>query len=107
MVVASLVPSKATLPPTIGGGAKLSTTGNYPFDDDVTVVVDAPKALRTLVRIPGWASQATVDGKPAANGTMCGSRARPRHRTLVLTAPADTAPCSQSRAHAVPFADGL
>jgi len=70
VVVASLVPGSATLPASVGGGAKIVTAGQYPFGDDVTITVTAPKAMSTLVRIPGWASKATVDGEPAANGTM-------------------------------------
>ena len=44
MVVASLVPGSATLPASVGGGAKIVTAGQYPFGDDVTITVTAPKA---------------------------------------------------------------
>ena len=70
MVVASLVPSSATLPGDIGGGGTITTTGMYPFVDTVTIAVTAKAALAVDVRVPGWADAATINGNPAANGTL-------------------------------------
>ena len=72
VVVASLVPASAALPAWLGGAGKpsVSTVSKYPFGDDATITVTAAKALTVMVRVPGWAVDATIDGKKAANGTM-------------------------------------
>eukprot|EP01052_Picozoa_sp_SAG31_P013353 SAG31_NODE_801_length_12013_cov_23.812070_14_plen_115_part_00 len=83
VVVASLVPASATLPDWLAGSFargmdsgvsnksnKIETVSSYPFGDNATITVTAAKAITVLVRIPGWASAATVDGKKAANGTL-------------------------------------
>jgi len=44
--------------------------GNYPFDDQMTVNVQATKEMPLYLRIPGWATAATVNGDPTTNGTM-------------------------------------
>jgi hypothetical protein len=38
-------------------------------DEDVSVSA-AAAGIKLLIRIPGWADNATVDGQPAANGTI-------------------------------------
>jgi hypothetical protein len=54
----------------VGGGAVVVVDSKYPFGDTATISVTAPKATTGLIRIPGWASAATVDGVKVANGTM-------------------------------------
>eukprot|EP00935_MAST-01C_sp_MAST-1C-sp1_P002810 g2810.t1 len=71
VVVASLVPASATLPASVGGGGTITTDSKYPFGDDATVKVSGNSApVSVKVRIPGWATKATVNGKAAANGTL-------------------------------------
>ena len=67
-VLASLVPVRAALP----FGGYVQVEGNYPFGDAVQVRVVLPASLRATayVRIPGWADEATIEGKPAPNGTL-------------------------------------
>jgi hypothetical protein len=67
-VLASLVPVRAALP--FGGSVQVE--GAYPFGDavHVRVVLPAPLRATAFVRIPGWADQASIDGKPAPNGTL-------------------------------------
>ena len=52
--------------------ATVQVEGQYPFGDVVQVHVSLPAPLRATayVRIPGWADQATIDGKLAPNGTL-------------------------------------
>ena len=99
-VVASLVPVRATLrlPAAVGGGAGVvEVNSTYPFlrvraageaviaagaekewedeEEDAVVTVTLPMFKRgakvtMLIRIPGWADRATVDGRTAANGTL-------------------------------------
>ena len=71
-VVAALLPLNATLPATIGGGATVSIDTTYPFGQTATLLVTVPDAHTTTVhiRIPGWASGATVDGAPAVSGAL-------------------------------------
>ena len=68
IVVASLVPLTATV--RQAGNATVRVDSGYPFGDTATITVAAPAAVTVAVRIPGWATAATVDGKPAANGTL-------------------------------------
>ena len=67
-VLASLVPVRAALP----FGGYVQVEGAYPFGDAVQVRVVLPALLRAtaFVRIPGWADEASIDGKPAPNGTL-------------------------------------
>ena len=82
VVIASLVPASAsitTLPATRStqgngaGAVVVKTDSKYPFGDDATITVTVPAtnggAIAAMVRIPGWATKATVNGKAAANGT--------------------------------------
>merc|ERR1712083_1018803 len=42
----------------------------YPFGDTATVTVTSAKPKVVFLRVPGWATQATVNGNRAHNGTM-------------------------------------
>src|SRR4051812_6427935 len=75
VMVSLLGPVTANLP----NGAVIAVTGDYPFEDNVTITVSkAPSGGMPLyVRIPSWATAATmsINGQPsfsvgAANGTM-------------------------------------
>lgn len=73
VVVASLVPASATLPTSVAGavGGTIETSSSYPFEDSATITVSGTSmAVTVKVRIPGWATKATLNGKPAANGTL-------------------------------------
>ena len=65
IVIASLLPLTATV-----AAARLHIDTGYPFGDIATVTVTATAATTVKIRIPGWATKATVDGKPATNGTL-------------------------------------
>jgi len=69
-VIASLVPAAATMPSTIGGGARVVTDTQYPFSDSVVFRVTAHAPMQLKIRIPGWADRATLNGKPTENGTF-------------------------------------
>lgn len=86
-VVASLMPLRATVP--IGGGATVTVViaTSYPFGDSAQVSVLVPASATTAtahVRIPGWADAATIDGAPAANGTLVAVRCAAGKNTSVL-----------------------
>jgi hypothetical protein len=69
IVVAILAPASAALP----GGGTVETATSYPFGDTATITVALPvtrRAMKTVIRIPGWASAASVNQQPARNGTM-------------------------------------
>ena len=77
LAVSTLGPVSATLP----SGASVNVTGDYPFDDDVTVsLTNLPAGALTFplyIRVPAWATNASlsVNGAPpqyvgAQNGTM-------------------------------------
>jgi hypothetical protein len=96
VVVASLMPSTLTLPSSIvgdeygaGGGSAEPHTGRhtdtrtdfaagvtvtvgsaYPFDDEIPISVSSPAPFSLVVRIPVWASSATVNDAPATPGTL-------------------------------------
>eukprot|EP00911_Craspedida_sp_UC1_P000447 UC1_evm4s337 len=70
VVVASLIAASATMPLSVGGGARVSINSRYPFGDNATVTVTAAKPTTARIRIPVWATRATVNNKPAANGTF-------------------------------------
>ncbi len=67
----SLAPSEARLS-LAGGPVTVACRSGYPFHETVTLVVRAGRPVRfpLLVRIPGWAEGATVDGEPAAPGAF-------------------------------------
>ena len=77
LAVTHLAPMSATL----AGGVFVNVSGDYPFNDDVTIALSnlpaGPLAFPLFVRVPGWATAATLSvngGAPvavgAANGTM-------------------------------------
>jgi DUF1680 family protein len=59
-------PAMATLP----DGSTVDIETNYPFDDQITVTLVAKKDMPLYVRIPAWATKATVNGFLALAGTM-------------------------------------
>lgn len=69
-VVASLIPAIATMPSSVGGGAIISTDSQYPFSDSAIITVAAHAPMQLKIRIPSWASNATVNGQPVPNGTF-------------------------------------
>lgn len=73
VVVASLVPASAVLPASVAGstGGTIETSSLYPFGDTATITVSGiSTAVTVKVRVPGWATNATVNGKSATNGTL-------------------------------------
>jgi hypothetical protein len=46
--------------PTVGGGATLSITTDYPFKDSVVMMVSSKKPFPLHLRIPSWVAGATV-----------------------------------------------
>ena len=68
------------------GDITLDIDTAYPDDGRITVrIVDAPDTPWTLsLRIPGWASEATVDGMPAAPGYTRITRRFTAGETVVL-----------------------
>jgi hypothetical protein len=94
-------------------------TGSYHprFGDDATITVTAASSFTVAVRVPGWATAATVDGKAAPNGTLVEVPPTPRNsdpqelflgpqKYLLMEIPwapitflgPDNIPCSESRA---------
>ena len=67
IVIGMYAPVEAVVPIE---GHKIIIDTNYPFDDIVKVTFVAVKTIQLKLRIPGWATTATVDGQPAANGTF-------------------------------------
>merc|ERR1719375_1532232 len=65
-----MIPADATMPLAVGGGAHIVTDSKYPFSDSARITVTAQKAMQLKIRIPGWASKATVNGQPVKNGTF-------------------------------------
>ena len=59
--VTLLLPSTATL--ADGSTVKVDTT--YPFEDTVKVTCTPKSSFPLYIRVPAWAKNATVDGKPA------------------------------------------
>ena len=67
VVVSMYAPASAALPN--GGTVAIDTT--YPFGDVATVTVDgAPAGTPVYLRVPGWATAATVNGVAVKNGTL-------------------------------------
>lgn len=83
LVVASLVPSKASLKAV---GANVVVDSAYPFGDTATITVTTTKAITAKVRIPGWATKAVVDGKPARNGTLVAVACPAGQKTTIAVA---------------------
>jgi DUF1680 family protein len=53
-----------------GDPVKVSMTTNYPWDEEVKIqIAEAPaNGMRLSFRIPGWCTNATLNGKPIENG---------------------------------------
>jgi len=66
VVVAIYAPASATLP----GGGLIDVETSYPFGDKASVTVRAAAGTSVYLRIPSWATAATVNGAAAANGTL-------------------------------------
>eukprot|EP01062_Namystynia_karyoxenos_P031287 TRINITY_DN23219_c0_g1_i1.p1 TRINITY_DN23219_c0_g1~~TRINITY_DN23219_c0_g1_i1.p1 ORF type:complete len:759 (+),score=211.75 TRINITY_DN23219_c0_g1_i1:84-2360(+) len=66
IAVGTYAPATAALP----GGASVDIDTEYPFGDSVTVTVTVAADTPVYLRIPAWATRATVNGAGAANGTM-------------------------------------
>ena len=76
VAVSVLGPVSAKLP----GGVAVNVSGQYPFEDDVTVTLSGlpggAVAFPLYVRVPSWATAATVSvngGAPVAVGSMNGT----------------------------------
>lgn len=54
----------------LSDGTTVDIETTYPFGDGAVVTVVATKPMPVELRIPAWAAQATVNGKPTKNGTM-------------------------------------
>ncbi|KAJ9468493.1 hypothetical protein DIPPA_27539 [Diplonema papillatum] len=68
LIVGMYAPAVGAFP----GGHKINVTTDYPFGDAVTVLVTLNSSSASAVvklRVPGWAVEATVDGRRVANGT--------------------------------------
>ena len=67
IAVGLLLPFNATMPERVGGGAFVAVLTDYPFGDEVLVSVTARASVLLKLRIPAWASDATVavnSGRP-------------------------------------------
>merc|ERR1719445_53864 len=66
-VVAILAPASAKLP----NGATIDVDTSYPFDDIVTIRCSpGKKSMPLYIRVPSWATQATINNNHVDNGTM-------------------------------------
>eukprot|EP01084_Bolivina_argentea_P168989 292962_1 len=64
----------------VNGMASINITTNYPFEDDITININAQKAFNLYLRIPGWTNigdvvlkldnNQPIDPKTLNNGTM-------------------------------------
>ena len=79
VVIASLLPLSATVP---GAGAVVHIDSSYPFGDTANITVAATRSTTVKVRIPAWASAATVNGESAPNGTMVAVACAPGNSTI-------------------------
>ena len=79
IAISKLGPVSASIPAL--GGLTVNVSGDFPFDDDVTIVLHGlpagPVSMPVYVRIPAWATAATLSINGAApvsvgryNGTM-------------------------------------
>jgi len=67
VAVGLYAPASAKLP----DGTTVDIDTTYPFGDTAEVTFsNVPKQMTVHLRIPGWATKATVNGKLAQNGTM-------------------------------------
>ena len=89
VAVVFYAPASTTLPEYIGGGATVQTITNYPYDDTVTIVTLSSAAFPLYVRIPGWATNATIylneqQLKQPLNGTMYKVNIVDQHSTVTI-----------------------
>lgn len=68
--IGAYAPAKATLP----SGATVDVDTRYPFEDQIHISVTTKAAMPLHLRIPGWATKASVSNgtaeTPVSNGTM-------------------------------------
>lgn len=88
LAVVVYAPANASAP-TVGGGAVLAITTNYPFSDTVELAVTSASSFPLHLRIPAWVEGAsvTIDGgeqQEAVPGTFHTVAAGPRS-TVILT----------------------
>ena len=67
VVVAMLIPVRATV---AAANASIHVQSDYPFADGGTITVTAGQPITLKVRIPAWATRATLNGTGVANGTL-------------------------------------
>ena len=60
VVVSFFGPAEADFPLSVGGGAHVVMNTDYPFEDVVRLMVDAPAGVDVDIRIPTWAGTAQV-----------------------------------------------
>lgn len=58
--ISHYAPASAKLP----DGSTIDIDTTYPFEDTVAITVTAKSGMPIYLRIPSWASKATLDGKP-------------------------------------------
>jgi hypothetical protein len=51
-------------------GSTVEIDTNYPFEDAATIKVNAKDSMPVYLRVPAWATKATIDGAPVTAGTM-------------------------------------
>eukprot|EP00966_Prymnesium_polylepis_P282758 6533429-Prymnesium_polylepis.2 len=64
VVVASLVPVVATV---AAAQATVTIESQYPFEDEARITLTANISTPLRIRVPSWATRATIDGKLARN----------------------------------------
>jgi len=72
-----------------GRAVALDIASAYPFDGQVTVTVTTAAEFTLSLRVPAWATGATLDGSPVAPGTAQLRRAFAAGDTVVLELPMD------------------
>ena len=81
--VTLLIPANATLPD--GSSVRVQTA--YPFEDTVRVTCSPKgKAVPLWIRVPNWATQATMNGKKVAAGTFTKASCAPGGRNTFTLA---------------------
>ncbi len=67
VAVGLFAPAAATLP----DGSTIAVQTDYPFDDVVTVVLNAKAAMPLYMRVPAWAINATMTVQGVAQASGC------------------------------------
>jgi len=78
--VALYAPAKAELP----DGSTVDIQTEYPFEDSATIVVTSTKDMPVYLRIPDWATKATVNGAAATAGSMWKGKASKGETRFVI-----------------------